>query len=203
MNIPFNEDIVLENEYALLRPLVMTDVSNLLPIAISEKDLIRYSPAEMHSEELLTKYIATWVEDRAKGTRYPFIIFDKVKNAYAGSTSFLNISGTHKRLEIGSTWIGKDFQRSPLNRNCKLLLLSYAFETGAERVEFLTDQRNLQSQKAIAGIGATFEGTLRSHITMLDGYRRSSMCYSIIKPEWPEVKEHLKNILAKAVQQST
>jgi RimJ/RimL family protein N-acetyltransferase len=104
----------------------------------------------------------------------------------------LNINLTHKRLEIGSTWIGKDFQRTALNRNCKLLLLSYAFEeANTERVEFLTDQRNLQSQKAIEGIGASFEGILRSHITMLDGYRRNSYCYSIIKPEWPEVKTKL------------
>jgi RimJ/RimL family protein N-acetyltransferase len=198
MNIPFNEDIVLENEYALLRPLAINDVDHLLPVSILDKTLIQYSPAEIHSEELLRNYIASNLQEREQGIRYPFVIFDKIKNTYAGSTSYLNISLRHKRLEIGSTWIGKAFQRSSLNRNCKLLLLSYAFEqANAERVEFLTDQRNLQSQKAIEGIGAKLEGVLRSHITMLDGYRRNSVCYSIIKPEWPEAKEHLTGVLAK------
>jgi RimJ/RimL family protein N-acetyltransferase len=160
--------------------------------------MVQYSPVAIHSETLLTNYINSFLKEKEKGTRYPFVIFDKKRNAHAGSTSYLNINLTHKRLEIGSTWIGKDFQRSPLNRNCKLLLLSYAFEVAnTERVEFLTDQRNSQSQKAIDGIGAKFEGILRSHITMLDGYRRNSFCYSIIKPEWPEVKQQLIETLNK------
>lgn len=198
MNIPFAENIILENEHTRLTPLSLSDVSNLLPIATSDDKLVQYSPVAIHSETLLTNYINSFLKEKEKGIRYPFVIFDKKRNAYAGSTSYLNINLTHKRLEIGSTWIGKDFQRSALNRNCKLLLLSYAFEVAdAERVEFLTDQRNQQSQKAIEGIGAKFEGILRSHIIMLDGYRRNSYCYSIIKPEWPEVKQQLINTLNK------
>jgi RimJ/RimL family protein N-acetyltransferase len=192
MTIPFNSDIILENEHVRLTPLSLTDVNNLLPVAILDDTLIQYSPAQIHSESLLTNYICNFLKEKERGTRYPFTIFDKQTNSFAGSTSYLNINLTHKRLEIGSTWIGKDFQRTSLNRNCKLLLLSYAFEVAnTERVEFLTDQRNLQSQKAIEAIGAIFEGILRSHITMLDGYRRNSYCYSIIKPEWPEVKMRL------------
>ncbi|MBS1774293.1 MAG: GNAT family N-acetyltransferase [Bacteroidetes bacterium] len=198
MNIPFETDIILENEYARLTPLQLTHVPDLLPVAIQDETLIQYSPAQIHSEVLLTSYINNILKEKGNKTRYAFAIYDKVRNAYAGSTSYLNINQTHKRLEIGSTWIGRDFQKSQLNRNCKLLLLSYAFEQAdAERVEFLTDQRNLVSQKAIEGIGARFEGILRSHITMLDGYRRNSMCYSIIKSEWPDVKENLINTLNK------
>lgn len=198
MNIPFSSDIILENDYVRLSPLSLADVNNLLPVAVLDDKLIQYSPAQIHSEPMLTKYIDNFLKEKERGTRYPFVIFDKKTNYYAGSTSYLNINLTHKRLEIGSTWIAKQFQRTALNRNCKLLLLSYAFEVAdTERVEFLTDERNLQSQKAIEGIGASFEGILRSHITMLDGYRRNSYCYSIIKPEWSLVKTRLWKALNK------
>jgi RimJ/RimL family protein N-acetyltransferase len=123
--------------------------------------------------------------------RYTFTVFDKTKNAYAGSTSFLNISNPDDRLEIGATWYGKEFQRTGLNRNCKYLLMQYAFDNvGAERVEFRTDERNLASRQAIEKIGGQFEGILRRHTVMYDGFRRNTVCYSILKREWNELKNH-------------
>ena len=115
--------------------------------------------------------------------------FDKEKDQYAGSTSFLNISNHDLRLEIGATWYGKSFQRTGLNRNCKFLLLTYVFETlGFERVAFRTDSRNIQSQTAIMKIGGKLEGSLKSHTLMLDGFRRDTVCFAILKSEWPKIK---------------
>jgi len=193
MNFPFDKEIILENATALLRPLQISDFDNLLKVATEDKELLRFSPKPIYSEKLLRDYIQGAVEERKNRSRYYFIIFDKKKNAYAGSTSFLNISNADSRAEIGATWIGKDFQRTGLNRNCKFLLLSYAFEElGAERVELKTDERNTASRNAIEKIGGKFEGILRSHTLMYDGYRRNTVYYGILKDEWNDLKANFK-----------
>jgi len=198
MNFPFDRPIVLENERVQLRLIEPSDVAHLLPVSSADQKLLQYSPAQIHTQEFLADYIASALKEKEKRRRYPFIIYDKLRKSYAGSTSFMSISQPNKRLEIGSTWIGKDFQRTGLNRHCKFLLLHFAFEEAqAERVEFLTDERNLQSRTAIEKIGAKFEGILRSHITMLDGFRRSSVSYSIIREEWPQVKQMLGEAIRK------
>ena len=191
MNFSFDEEIILENSFALLRPINKTDIDNLLPVATKDKDLLQFSPAQIYTRELLKTYIDNAVEHKIRKTRYPFIVFDKTRNQFAGSTSFLNISNPDDRLEIGSTWYGKAFQKTGLNQNCKYLLLQYAFDNlKAERVEFKTDERNLASRKAIEKIGGQFEGILRRHTLMSDGFRRNTICYSILKSEWPELKKH-------------
>jgi RimJ/RimL family protein N-acetyltransferase len=190
MNFPFGKEIILENSIALLRPLQISDIRYLLKIATEEKELLRYSPIPIYSEKLLTEYIQKSLNERQHKTRYSFSIFDKKKNAYAGSTSFMNISNIDSRVEIGSTWIGKDFRRTGLNRNCKYLLLNFAFEElKTERVELKTDERNTASRNAIQKIGGKFEGTLRSHTLMYDGFRRNTVYYSILKSEWADLKE--------------
>ncbi len=190
MKFPFEQEIILENDKVLLRPLALNDLGNLLPIAISEEDLLQYSPRQIYTEELLKENIGVMLSEKSKRTRYPFIIFDKKQQKWAGSTSFLNISEIDSRVEIGSTWIGREFQRTGLNRNCKYLLLGYCFEgLDVMRVELKTDERNAASRNAIERIGAKFEGILRSHTLMSDGYRRSTVYYSILKEEWPQVKE--------------
>jgi RimJ/RimL family protein N-acetyltransferase len=191
MNFSFDKEIILENNFVVLRPISETDLENLLPIATSDKNLLQFSPAPIYTKELLRKYIDNAVEYRKNKTRYSFIVFDKTQNSYAGSTSFLNISNGDDRLEIGATWYGKEFQRTGLNRNCKYLLLEYAFEhLNAERVEFRTDERNLASRKAIEKIGGQFEGLLRRHTLMVDGFRRNTVCYSTLKSEWNSLKKH-------------
>ncbi|GAB3165795.1 GNAT family N-acetyltransferase [Telluribacter humicola] len=190
MHFPFDEEITLENTVALLRPLRETDDENLAKVATSDQDLLQFSPSPIYNPELLNKYINKAIEDRHNRLRYAFIVFDKTKNAYAGSTSFLNISNADDRLEIGATWYGKEFQRTGLNRNCKYLLLEYAFDRlDAERVEFKTDERNLASRQAIEKIGGQFEGLLRRHTLMHDGFRRNTVCYSILKSEWKELRK--------------
>ena len=189
MNFPFESEIVLENSAVRLQPLSLSDVENLLPVATSDRDLLRFSPFPIYNKELLIQYITRAIDGRRNKLRYSFSVFDKNKNSYAGSTSFMNISDGDDRLEIGSTWYGKPFQRTGLNRNCKYLLLEYAFDQlHAERVEFKTDERNIPSQLAIQKIGGQYEGILRRHTLMYDGYRRNTVCYSILKSEWGELK---------------
>jgi RimJ/RimL family protein N-acetyltransferase len=194
MNFPFEKEITLENSFALLKPLQFSDINNLLKIATEDEQLLQYSPLPIFSEKLLTEYVVKSIKERENKTRYSFTIFDKRKNSYAGSTSFMNISNVDSRLEIGSTWIGKEFQRTGLNRNCKYLLLNFAFdELGAERIELKTDERNNASRNAIQKIGGQFEGILRSHTLMYDGFRRNTVYYSILKKEWEKIeKDFLK-----------
>ncbi len=150
MTFPFGEEIRLENSFALLSPLQISDHTNLLHVAKSDKNLLQFSPLPIYTEKLLRQYIEKAIMERQSKNRYAFSIFDKTKNAFAGSTSFLNISNGDSRLEIGGTWIGNDFQKTGLNRNCKYLMLSFAFDKlNAERLEFRTDERNLKSRTAI------------------------------------------------------
>ncbi len=200
MDFDFQKNIVLENTRALLAPLQEKDFENLISIATADASLLQYSPLSVHSKELLQSYIANALTERTNRFRYAFVIYDKQLNQYAGSTSFANISNKDKRLEIGWTWIGKQFQKTGLNRACKLLMMEYAFDTlGFERVEYKTDERNLQSRTAIEKIGGKLEGILRSHTVVSDGYRRNTVYYSILKAEWPEIKHRLvKQISAYA-----
>ena len=189
MNFDISQNIIIENDRSLLRPLIAEDIEHLLPIAIQDKDLMDFSPSAIHRPELIQAYVDTALAAKAKGIRYPFIIFDKSNNQYAGTTSFGNMSNPNSRLEIGWTWIGKTFQRTGLNRNNKFLMLSYAFEQiDCLRVELKTDTRNVQSRTAMKKIGATEEGILRSHTVMSDGYRRDTIYYSILKSEWKGIK---------------
>ena len=197
MPFDFNKNITLENNRVILRPLVAEDWKLLLPIAIADKALLQYSPSLIYNEGLLKQYIASALVAKSDKTRFAFLIFDKQKNEYAGCTSFGNISNKNLRTEIGWTWIGRQFQGTGLNKACKFLLLSYAFETlEFERVELKTDARNQQSRRAIEKIGAQFEGTLRSHTLMSDGYRRDTVYYGLLKSEWQNVKkEHFSDFL--------
>ena len=123
------------------------------------------------------------------------IVLNKTGQAI-GSTSFLDIRPAHRGLEIGATWIGKEYQGTNVNPENKYLLFRHCFETlGALRVQLKTDGRNLHSQRAIAKLGAKYEGTLRKHIIMPDGYFRDSVMFSVLEDEWPGVKAGLEERL--------
>ena len=189
MTFPFDEEIILENSFVLLKPLQIYDIDNLLHVATGDKSMLQFSPLPVYSEELLTRYIEKAISDRQNKIRYPFSIFDKTRNVFAGSTSFLNISNVDSRIEIGATWIGKELQKTGLNRNVKYLMLSFAFDTlKSDRIEFKTDERNSTSRTAIEKIGGQYEGLLRSHTLMYDGFRRNTVCYSILRDEWVKLK---------------
>ncbi len=173
-----------------LEPLDWPHFDHLLPICLEEPELLKYSPSRFGTEEALREYFQNAINAYENKLRIPLVIFDKRISEYVGSTSFMTISEKDLRVEIGSTWISKKVQRTGLNRAVKAILLSYAFEDwGMERVELKTDARNIQSQKAILGIGATYEGKLRSHTLMSDGHRRDTVYFSILKSEWSNIKK--------------
>lgn len=183
----FTKPVVLENSRVRLRPLEAADFDALKPVAF-DPDLWEYTLTRGDDAVSLAAYLAAALQARQQEQRYPFIIIDRRTGQLAGSTSYYNVAGDEQRLSIGYTWVGREFQRSGLNRAAKHLLLSYAFdELGCERVELETDARNHKSQEAMRRMGATEEGTLRSHRRTQGGRRRDTVIFSILRPEWNEL----------------
>jgi RimJ/RimL family protein N-acetyltransferase len=178
----------LENDFVKLSLLNLSNYKHLLDIA-QEKDLIFYSPSDISTPEKLKDYVQVAVDGYYHKTTIPFIIYDKRKQAFAGSTRFGLINWKNKVLHIGWTWIGHEFQGTGLNLQMKFLMLQYAFETlGFDKVEFRIDERNQKSRKAVEKIGATLEGVLRKDTIMTDGFKRNTCCYGILKEEWQTIK---------------
>lgn len=193
--IDLQQEIILENERVILRPLQLSDTSNLKDIAIHQPELWKYSLTHITTLEDLTSYINKAIEGRKNGISYPFSVYDKKAGAYAGSTRYYDINAAHMFCSIGYTWYGKSYQRTGLNQNCKLLLLQYAFESmEVERVQFKADSLNEKSIRAIKNLGCKEEGVLRSHFYRPDGTRRDSQVLSMLRKEWLSyAKEGLVN----------
>lgn len=193
MNFNFTETYTLENERVLLRPLTSKDFEHLLPFSLNEPELWIYSLTPGNGKENLKSYMNMAVDKRKKEDSYSFIVFDKKTQKYAGSTRFYDIQKVHNTLQLGYTWYGKDFQGTGLNKNCKYLLLQFAFETmGVHRVEFRADANNQRSIAAMKSLGCTFEGVLRSNCASQDD-RRDSIVFSILRDEWFNgIAENLK-----------
>ncbi|KGF70163.1 amino acid acetyltransferase [Hoeflea sp. BAL378] len=129
---------------------------------------------------------------RKAGSMLPFAVIDKASGRAVGMTSYMNIDAPNRRVEIGSTWYRQSVQKTPLNTECKLLLLQHAFETlGCICVEFRTHFMNMQSRRAIERLGAKLDGILRSNMIMANGSIRDTAVYSVIASEWPAVKANL------------
>ncbi len=151
--------------------------------------MLQYSPSDISSPEKLKDYVEVAVDGYYNKTIIPFIVYDKIKKAYAGSTRYGLINWKNKVLHIGWTWIGKEFQGTGLNTQMKNLMLTYAFETlDFDKVEFRIDERNIPSRKAVEKIGGILEGILRKDTLMVDGFKRSTCCYGILKEEWAQQK---------------
>ena len=180
-----------------MRPLKQEDFINLLPFALHEPELWKYSLVSAAGEEGLQNYMNITFEARRDGKEYAFIVFDKRTAQHAGSTRFYDIQVELKTIQLGYTWYGKKFQGTGLNKHCKYLLLSFAFEqAGMERVEFRADNNNERSIAAMKSIGCKVDGILRSNMPTREGGRRDSIVLSILKDEWfNEVKEKLKGKL--------
>ncbi len=185
----FSAPLVLENVRVRLRPLELADFEALQAPA-ANPEIWRYTLAPAFSAPDLRAYIDAALAGRAQGQRYPFAVIDRATGHLAGSTSYYNVSPDEQRLSIGYTWLGTDFQRTGLNRACKHLLLGHAFgPLGCERVELETDARNAKSREAMRRMGATEEGTLRSHRNTQGGVRRDTVILSILRPEWPALRQ--------------
>lgn len=195
MDLTFPQNIILEDDTVLLRPLEFTDVDNLLEISINEPETWKYSLVGADGKENLINYIQSAVKARETQKEFPFIVFDKKSQKYAGSTRFYDINLEYKTLQLGYTWYGSAFRGTGLNKHCKFLLLQFAFETlGLERIEFRADNNNERSIAAMKSIGCKVEGVLRSHMPTPDkNVRRDSIVLSILKNEWfDEVKVNLR-----------
>jgi RimJ/RimL family protein N-acetyltransferase len=186
----FEGEIVLEDKRVLLRNLRQEDFEGLKLISY-EEGMWEYNPMCVYDDKSLQLYLDKMSEEYKLKTRIPFVVIDKETGITAGSSSYLNIAMHDKRLEIGSTFYGSEFRGTGLNRNCKYLLISYAFDKmNIERVEFKTDVLNLRSRRALTKIGAFEEGVLRSHMILHNGRRRDSIYFSILKNEWEFVKQN-------------
>lgn len=134
--------------------------------------------------------------EKEKGAQFPFVIYHVADNKLIGGTRYLDIQPAHRKLEIGWTWLQPDYWGTPVNLECKLLLLTFAFEQlQAVRVQLKTDENNIRSRKAIEKIGGRFEGTLRNDMLRENGTHRNSAYYSIIDTEWPEAKRQINALL--------
>ena len=198
INFEFTADYTLEDDRVLLRPLSGQDYDNLLPFSLNEPDIWKFSLVQAGDAEGLKNYLQLAMAGRAEKKEYPFVVFDKQRDTYAGSTRFYDIQLGQKCLQLGYTWYGKAFQGTGLNKHCKFLLLQFAFEQmGMERVEFRADNRNEKSIAAMKSIGCMVEGVLRNNGFTAEGGRRDSIVLSIIKSEW---QDHVKANLQKKLQ---
>jgi RimJ/RimL family protein N-acetyltransferase len=185
------EPVTLEGRIVRLEPLSVQYLDDLARVAF-EGDLWRWTLVQPTEREGLSDWIVAAVAGAEAGSEMPFATIDQASGRAIGSTRFMSIVPEHRRLEIGWTWVGRDWQRSGANREAKLLQLTHAFEAlGANRVEFKTDSLNEKANPALLGIGATFEGTFRNHMVMPGGRLRHSNYYSVTSEEWPAVKARL------------
>jgi RimJ/RimL family protein N-acetyltransferase len=184
----FAQNLVLENSRVRLRPLDTADFEELKAVAF-EPAIWEFTITRADDALSLADYLAQAVHDRQAGRRYAFAIVDRASGRLAGSTSYYNVDTENQKLSIGYTWVGTEFQRTGLNRAAKHLLLCHAFDQlGYERVELETDSRNHKSQTAMRRLGATEEGTLRSHRLTQGNVRRDTVIFSIIRSEWPTLR---------------
>ncbi len=193
-----SKEYILQDDRVLLRPLQQVDYIHLLPFALHEQGLWKYSLVGAEGEEGLQNYMNITLKAREECKEYPFIVFDKSSNEYAGSTRFYDIQNDLQTLQLGYTWYGKKFQGTGLNKHCKYLLLTFAFEQiGMERFELRANNNNERSIAAMKSIGCKVDGILRSNMpTREAGRRRDSIVLSILKDEWfGEVKERLRKKL--------
>jgi RimJ/RimL family protein N-acetyltransferase len=181
----------LENDHVRLRPVAPDDRAALRAIAM-DPDTWRYFVTRVATDADFDAFFDAMLADQAAGRRVVYHVTTKPAGASAGSMSFGNIAESDGRLEIGWSWLGRDFRGQGVNRWVKYLMLEHAFERlGAQRVEFKTDERNERARRGLRNIGAVEEGTLRSYNPMPDGRRRNAVFYSVLREEWPRVKEQL------------
>ena len=192
------QPITLCGRFVRLEPLSQAHVPGLAQ-AGKDESIWRYMRyGLLTGPRRMSQWVRHMLELQARGNDLPFAVIHLPDGKVAGATRYLNIDRPDCNLEIGGTWYGLQYQRTAVNTECKYLLLRHAFETlGCLRVQIKTDQRNQRSQRAIERLGAVQEGILRDHIILPDGYLRSSVIYSILRREWPDVKQRLEGYLAQ------
>ena len=199
LNFDFESNYILEDDFVKLSPLKIEHVKYLLEIA-NENDIWKYSFVKGDGIENLTNYIQSTIDNRMAKKDYPFIVFDKVQNQFAGSTRFYEIIPSLKTLRLGYTWYGNKFRGTGLNKHCKYLLFNFAFKKmGIERVGLGAYIENERSIRAMESVGCQKEGVLRGFLPAINGIGRTdAIMLSILKNEWEQkIEVELKNKLNK------
>lgn len=182
-------DLILETNLVSLRPLEENDFETFSILA-QDENTWQYFSLNLADPLQLNQWMETAFREQSANIRRAFTIIEKTSGRIAGSTSMGNISMHDLRLEIGWSWLGKEFRGTGINRHCKYALMKYAFEDeGFERVEFKTDVLNERARRGLQNIGGLEEGILRSHMTMWNHRRRDSVFYSVLKDRWPVLKK--------------
>jgi RimJ/RimL family protein N-acetyltransferase len=185
------EPVTLDGRIVRLEPMSPRHLDGLAQVGL-DPALWQWTLARPTDRAGLGAWMSTAMANAAAGSELPFVTIERTSGRPIGSSRYLNIVAEHLRLEIGWSWVARDWQRSGANRDAKLLMLTYAFETlGCNRVEFKTDSLNDASRAALLAIGTTFEGIFRNHMVMPGGRLRHSAYYSVIRDEWPVVRSRL------------
>ena len=188
--MPWPEPVTLSGRHATLEPLTRAHHDAMVEAA-RDGELWKLWYTVVPQPEGMMSEIDRRLDLQTNGSMLPFAVLDATGTA-AGMTTYMNIDAANKRVEIGSTWYATRVQRSALNTECKLMLMTHAFETlGCIAVEYRTSYFNHQSRRAIERLGAKLDGVLRNHQRHSDGSLRDTCVYSIIQSEWPAVKTHL------------
>ena len=187
--------VTLEGHHVRLEPLMKAHLAGLAQVGLDE-ELWRWIPTQVRTAEEMAAYIETALEEQKRGVSLPLAILEKATGRVIGSTRYGNIDRLHHRVEIGWTWVAREWQRTAMNTEAKYLLLRHAFETlGCIRVELKTDSLNEKSRAAILRIGAKQEGIFRNHMITTSGRIRHTVYFSIVDSEWPETKARLETRL--------
>lgn len=190
-----NSDTILKGDLVELIPLERNHFVELEQLA-REMRIWEFIPIDMSTKDKCLQTFATAMLEKEKGTQLPFVIWNKQEKKIIGSTRLMEIYPAHKKLEIGWTWLHPDYWATPVNLECKLLLLTFCFdELKAIRVQLKTDENNIRSQKAIKKIGGQFEGILRNDWIRYNGTIRNSFYFSIIHTDWEHAKKELKGVV--------
>lgn len=189
--------VSLEGAHARLEPLSLAHVDGLAA-AGADAEIFRWMPVTPYSRADFERVVQDALDAQDGGSALPWAIIDRASGEVVGSTRLLNISPYDLRVEVGWTWLAPRAQRTPINTECKLLILRHCFETlGCARVELKTDFRNERSRRAIARIGAKEEGIFRQHMRVQHGVMRDTVYFSIIDDEWPAVRARLEAMLGR------
>jgi len=184
--------VILEGRHVRLEPLTLEYAARLAEVGL-DADLWTWIPTAVRTPEEMSAYVQTALKEQATGSTLPFALIEKSCGRTVGSTRYGNIDRDHHRVEIGWTWVARQWQRTPINTEAKYLLLRHAFETlRCIRVELKTDSLNERSRAAILRIGARQEGIFRNHMITASGRIRHTVYFSIVDSEWPEVKARLE-----------
>ena len=197
MNKRFIQPVTLTGKHATLEPLAPAH-AEAVKAAAADGELWNLWYTSVPAPDKVGAWLDIALDMRERQGAMPFVVRDSARGDVVGSTRYFNVDATNRRLEIGHTWYAQRAQRTAINTECKLMLLTHAFETlGCIAVEFRTHWFNHRSREAIARLGAKQDGVLRNHHLMSDGSRRDTVVFSILDSEWPAVKRHLGWLLER------